>query len=341
MKILAIESSCDETAAAVIEDGRTILSSVVFSQADIHKTYGGVVPEIASRKHIEVISQVTEESLNKAGLSLTDIDGVGATFAPGLIGALLVGLNFSKGLCAASNLPLIPVHHIRAHIAANYLTFPDLAPPFLCLVASGGHSHIVMVNDYTDYTVLGRTRDDAAGEAFDKAARVLGLPYPGGVWVDKLSKEGNKDAIAFPKVHFENAPYDFSFSGVKTSVINYVHNAQQKGIVINKADVAASFNEAVAGVLCEKLFLAARQTKAKTIAVAGGVAANSRLRELLQTNAKQENLRLMIPPLNLCGDNAAMVGSQAYFEFNAGHLANFSQNAYASLDISYQQNHVM
>lgn len=336
MKILAIESSCDETACAVVEDGRHILSNVVASQIEIHKLYGGVVPEIASRKHSECISQVTEQALSQAGVQLKDVDAIAVTFAPGLIGALLVGVNFAKGLAWSAGKPLIPVHHIRSHIAANYLAYPDLKPPFLCLVASGGHSHIVLVRDYTQFEIIGRTRDDAAGEAFDKAARVLGLPYPGGVHMDKLATQGNPHAIAFPKVNFKDAPFDFSFSGIKTAVINYAHNLEQKGLPMVKEDVAASFNEAVAGVLCEKLIHAAEVTGMKSISIAGGVSANTMLRQKVQQAAGQHGWNLYMPPLNLCGDNGAMVGAQAYYEFLQGNLANSSLNGRARLDIDYQ-----
>lgn len=336
MNLLAIESSCDETAAAVVKDGRETLSSVIASQADLHSIYGGVVPEIAARNHTQVISQITRQALLEANLTLDEIDGVGVTFAPGLIGALLVGVNFAKGLCAASGKPLIGVHHLRSHIAANYLAHPDLAPPFLCLVASGGHSHIVMVHDYTEFEILGRTRDDAAGEAFDKVARVLGLSYPGGVLIDRLAKEGNKSAISFPQVNFSDAPYDFSFSGVKTSVINYVHKLRQRGEEIPTADLAASFSEAVCSVLAKKLFLAAHHLGVKQLAVCGGVAANSRLRELLAAFAKDQGCCLYLPPLSLCGDNAAMVGSAAYYEFLQQNIAKSDLNARATLSIDYK-----
>lgn len=335
MKILAIESSCDETAAAVVEDGRKILSNIIASQAKIHQKFGGVVPEVASRKHIEVVTQVTKAALEGANTTLDEIDGVAAVFAPGLIGALLVGVNFAKGLSASANKPLIPVHHIRGHIAANYLTYPDLEPPFLCLVVSGGHSHIIKVIDYTHFKVIGRTRDDAAGEAFDKAARVLSLPYPGGVEIDRLSKTGNRHAFDFPRVNFNDNPYDFSFSGVKTSVINKVHTIVQKGEKIPREDIAASFNEAVADVLCDKLFLAASDFGEKKIAAAGGVAANSLLREKLMGKAHETGSGLFIPPLNLCGDNAAMSAAQGYYELCAGNIANDALNARATLDISY------
>lgn len=336
MNILAIESSCDETAAAVVKDGREILSSVIASQAELHSVYGGVVPEIAARNHAQVITQVTRQALEESDLDLKEIDGVGVTFAPGLIGALLVGVNFAKGLCAASAKPLIPVHHLRSHIAANYLAYPDLSPPFLCLIVSGGHSHIVLVHDYTEFEILGRTRDDAAGEAFDKVARVLGLPYPGGVFVDRLAKEGNREAISFPQVNFSDAPYDFSFSGVKTSVINFVHKLRQKGEPLPTADLAASFCEAVCAVLVKKLFLAADMLNIKKVAVCGGVAANSRLRELLSSFAKERGCSLYLPPLSLCGDNAAMVGSAAYYEILQQNIAKSDLNARATLAIDYK-----
>jgi N6-L-threonylcarbamoyladenine synthase len=335
MKILAIESSCDETAAAVVEDGRKIHSNVVASQIEIHKLYGGVVPEIASRKHSECISTVVAQALEEANCTLDDIDAIGVTFAPGLIGALLVGVNFAKGLAHSAEKPLIPVHHIRSHIAANYLQYPDLEPPFLCLVASGGHSHIMMVEDYTKFRIIGRTRDDAAGEAFDKTARVLGLTYPGGVQIDKLAQVGNKDAIKFPQVSFKDAPYDFSFSGVKTAVINYAHNAQQKGEEIIKEDVAASFNQAVAHVLCHKLELAAQDLNVKKVSIAGGVSANTMLRAMVEDAAKRHDWQLYLPPLKLCGDNAAMVGAQAYYEYLAGNLAGTDLNAKAQLPIDF------
>lgn len=334
MNILAIETSCDETAVSVVRDGRTILSNPVISQIDIHRIYGGVVPEIASRKHIECIGALYGQALQDAGLTLQEIGAIAVTFAPGLIGALLVGVNFAKGLALCAKKPLIPTHHIRSHVAANYLAYPELAPPFVALIASGGHSHIVQVEDYTTYRILGQTRDDAAGEAFDKVARVLGLPYPGGAPVDALAQQGNPNAISFPQVSFADAPYDFSFSGVKTAVINFVHTAEQKGEPTAKADVSASFNEAVAQTLCSKLLLAARETGAKQVVLAGGVGANSRLRTLLQEQCSGK-YALFIPPLSLCGDNAAMVGAQGYYEFLAGHCSPLSLNAYATMPINY------
>lgn len=333
MKILAFESSCDETAASVVEDGRNVLSNIVASQIDIHRLYGGVVPEIASRKHAEAISGITCEALEMAGCDFKDIGAVAVTYAPGLIGALLVGVNFAKGLAMSLGVPLVPVHHLRSHISTNYIANPDLEPPFLCLVASGGHSHIVEVCGYTDFKVLGRTRDDAAGEAFDKAARALGFPYPGGIYIDKASHEGNAGAIKFPRPKVDGSPYDFSFSGLKTAVINYVHNAQQKGEEINKNDVAASFQHAVVDMLSGRLMLAAEKTGYKKIAVAGGVAANSGLRERLETECKERGFELFMPPKSLCGDNGAMVGCQGYYEYLAGSRAGLELNACANMEI--------
>lgn len=333
MKILAFESSCDETAASVVEDGRNVLSNIVASQIDIHRLYGGVVPEIASRKHAEAIAGITREALDTAGCYYKDIDAVAVTYAPGLIGALLVGVNFAKGLAMSLGVPLVPVHHLRSHISANYIAHKDLEPPFLCLVASGGHSHIVEVRGYTDFKVLGRTRDDAAGEAFDKAARALGFPYPGGIFIDKASHEGNAGAIKFPRPKVDGSPYDFSFSGLKTAVINYVHNAQQKGEEINKNDIAASFQQAVVDMLAGRLMLAAEKTGYKKIAVAGGVAANSGLRERLEKECNERGYKLFMPPKSLCGDNGAMVGCQGYYEYLAGSRAGLELNACANMEI--------
>ena len=335
MNILSFESSCDETAVAIVKDGREVLSSVVFSQIDVHKLYGGVVPEIASRCHIEKISQLTEECIARSGLKEEQIDAVAVTAAPGLIGALLVGVNFAKGYAYARNLPLIPVHHIRAHVAANYLTYPELKPPFLAMVVSGGHSHIVLVKDYTEYEILGRTKDDAAGEAFDKGARVLGLPYPGGVQMDKLAKEGDPKAVKFPQVRFKDDPYDFSFSGVKTAIVNYVHNAKQKGEELNFADIAASYSDAITGTLADHFLQCAKDYNQKTLVIAGGVSANSMLRQKLEEGKKKDQV-LYLPPLSLCGDNGAMIGAQAYYEFQAGHIADLSLNALSSFSIEKQ-----
>ena len=333
MKILAIESSCDETAAAVVEDGRRVLSSVIHSQIETHQKFGGVVPEIASRQHTEQIVPVTEKALADAELSLPEVDAIAVTAAPGLIGALLVGVNFAKALALAANKPLIPVHHIRGHVASNYLVHPDLQPPFLCLIVSGGHSHIVAVEDYTTYRILGRTRDDAAGEAFDKVARVLGLPYPGGVQIDKMAADGNPSAYKLPVPKTEN-PYDFSFSGLKTAVINTVHNFAQKETPVCTADMAASFQDTACRILVGKFFAAARDFSHETLACAGGVCANSQLRKLLENTAKDEGKRLYTPPLWLCGDNAAMIGAQAYYEFMAGNCAGLGLNASAGMSIS-------
>lgn len=335
MNILSFESSCDETAVAVVRDGREILANTVFSQIDVHKQYGGVVPEIASRYHIEKISQLTEECIRRSGLAEEELDAVAATAAPGLIGSLLVGLNFAKGYAYARALPLVPVHHIRAHVAANYLAFRELEPPFLAMVVSGGHSHIVLVEGYTAYKILGRTRDDAAGEAFDKGARVLGLPYPGGVEIDRIAKNGNRTAIRFPQVHFKDQPYDFSFSGVKTAIVNYVHHAHQKEQQLDLEDIAASYSEAVTGILAENFFRCARDYHQKKLVIAGGVSANSMLREKLLAGKRTDEI-LYIPPVSLCGDNAAMVGAQGYYEFQAGHLASLNQNAYSAWSIEKQ-----
>lgn len=333
MKILAIESSCDETAAAVVQDGRDVLSSVIHTQIAEHRLYGGVVPEIASRRHIEKIDAVVSEALSQAELSARNVDAIAVTAGPGLIGALLVGVNFAKGLAFAAGKPLIPVHHIRGHIAANYIASPELEPPFLCLVVSGGHSLIIDVRDYTDLKVLGRSRDDAAGEAFDKAARSMGLGYPGGVALDAQARLGDDSKYRFPKPHVEGAPLDMSFSGVKTAVVNLLHNAQQKGEALDVPSLCASFEKTVCDALCSRLFLAAGQTGAKNISVAGGVSANTRLRAQLISTAAGRGLNLYMPPLSLTGDNAAMVGAQAYFEYLAGHVAGAALNAVATLSV--------
>lgn len=334
MKILAIESSCDETAAAVVEDGRVVLSNVVSTQIEKHKIFGGVVPEIASRLHTENISWVVQKALADANCTLQDIDAIGVTYAPGLIGALLVGVNYAKGLALASGKPLVPVHHLRSHIAANYITHKELKPPFMCLVVSGGNTLLCKVNDYTDFEVIGRTRDDAAGEAMDKAARTLGLPYPGGVNLDKISKDGDNTKYQFPKPRVDGSPLDFSFSGLKTSVINLVHNAEQKGETVNPADVGASFINAVANCLCENTEKAMEMTNAKTLVLAGGVSANSVLRSRMETLANKKGWTLYLPDLSLCGDNAAMVGAQGYFEFLKGQRATMALNGKATADIS-------
>ena len=333
MNILAFESSCDETAVAVVQDGRIALSNCIASQVEEHKLYGGVVPEIASRRHTEAISGLTKAALEQAGMTLSQIDAVAVTYAPGLIGALLVGVNFAKSLASAAGLPLIPVHHLRSHIAANYLAHPDLKPPFLCLVVSGGHSHIVRVEDYTHFTVYGRTRDDAAGECFDKAARAMGLPYPGGVHLDRLAQTGNPHAFSLPRPQIEGCPHDFSFSGLKTAVINLLHTAEQRGQTVNTADLAASFQHTVCDILSSHVLDIVSQTGDDTVVLAGGVSANSGLRSRMEEVCRQNNLKLYYPPLSLCGDNAAMVGAQAYYEYLAGHVADDSLNAYATLPI--------
>ena len=334
MLILGIESSCDETAAAIVEDGRRVLSNVIASQVEEHRKYGGVVPEIASRRHAEAISGVVDRALSDAGVTLADIDGIAVTYAPGLIGALLVGVSFAKGLALSTGKPLIPVHHLRSHIASNYLAHPDLQPPFLCLVVSGGHSHIVQVEDYTTFKVIGRTRDDAAGECYDKAARAMGMPYPGGVALDKLAHEGDPTAYVLPRPRVEGSPYDFSFSGLKTAVINRLHNAQQKGEEVNKADLCASFQHTVVDMLVGNTMAAARDLGMDTIVLAGGVSANSGLRAGMEAACADRGYRLYAPPLSLCGDNGAMVAAQGYYELLSGRTAGMELNAVASLPIT-------
>lgn len=333
MKFLAIESSCDETAAAVVEDGRTVLSSVIASQVEEHRLYGGVVPEIASRRHAEAICAVTQQALEQAQCTLSAIDAFAVTYAPGLIGALLVGVNYVKGLSLATGKPLIPVHHLRAHIAANYIAHSALKPPFLCLVVSGGHSHIIRVDGYTQMHVMGKTRDDAAGEAFDKAARTMGMPYPGGVYLDKIAQQGDDAAFRLPHPTVEGAPYDFSFSGLKTAMINLVHNALQKGEKLPVEDLSASFRKAVVDCLTDRFLKAAKDTGSQTLVIAGGVSANSLLRSRLQSACKELGYKLYMPPLSLCGDNAAMVGAQGYYEFLSGKSADLSLNACATMSI--------
>ena len=333
MRILAIESSCDETAAAVVEDGRNVLSSVVASQVEEHRLYGGVVPEIASRRHAEAITPVVTQALEQAKLTLKEIDALAVTYAPGLIGALLVGVNFAKGLSLSTGLPLIPTHHLRSHIASNYISNLELKPPFLCLVVSGGHSHIVMVEDYTKMKIIGRTRDDAAGEAFDKAARTMGMPYPGGIELDKVAEDGNPLAFKLPRPVVNDAPYDFSFSGLKTAVINLLHNSAQKGIELNKADVCASFRYAVVDCLVTNFLKAAEDLGVKRLVIAGGVSANRLLRKTLEDECKNRGYEFYMPDKSLCGDNAAMVGSQAYYEYLSGNTAGTDLNAYATMSI--------
>ncbi|MFR6002629.1 tRNA (adenosine(37)-N6)-threonylcarbamoyltransferase complex transferase subunit TsaD [Ruminococcus sp.] len=333
MKILAIESSCDETAAAVVEDGRKVISSVVASQVEEHKLYGGVVPEIASRRHAEAIVPVVKNSLEQAELTLKEIDAIAVTYAPGLIGALLVGVNFAKGLSLSTGLPLVPTHHLRSHIASNYISNPDLKPPFLCLVVSGGHSHIVMVEDYTKMRIIGKTRDDAAGEAFDKAARTMGMPYPGGIALDKVAEDGDPFAFKLPRPTVSGSQYDFSFSGLKTAVINLIHNSAQKGIELNKADVCASFRYAVVDCLKTNFLKAAEDLKVEKLVIAGGVSANRLLRSSLQEECDKHGLAFYMPEKSLCGDNAAMVGSQGYYEFLSGNIASTDLNAFATMSI--------
>ncbi len=331
--ILGIESSCDETAASVVRGGREILSNVINTQIDFHKKYGGVVPEIASRKHIENIDTVIDEALEQAGVSLSDIDGIAVTYGPGLVGALLVGVSSAKAIAYAAGKPLMPVHHIRGHISANFLAHPDVETPFVCLVASGGHSHIVLVKAPDDFEVLGRTRDDAAGEAFDKIARVLGLGYPGGPLIDKLAKEGNPEAIAFPRVKMDKESLDFSFSGVKTAVINYIHKAEQKGEAINKADVAASFQEAVTDALCDHTLEGALRSGVKTVALAGGVASNTQLREKMAKVCEKHGISVIYPPPVLCTDNAAMIACAGYYAFKNGIRGELDLNAIPGLPL--------
>ncbi len=333
MKILAIESSCDETAAAVVEDGRKVISSVVASQVEEHKLYGGVVPEIASRRHAEAIVPVVKNSLEQAELTLKEIDAIAVTYAPGLIGALLVGVNFAKGLSLSTGLPLVPTHHLRSHIASNYISNPNLKPPFLCLVVSGGHSHIVMVEDYTKMRIIGKTRDDAAGEAFDKAARTMGMPYPGGIALDKVAEDGDPFAFKLPRPTVSGSQYDFSFSGLKTAVINLIHNSAQKGIELNKADVCSSFRYAVVDCLKTNFLKAAEDLKVDKLVIAGGVSANRLLRSSLQEECDKHGLAFYMPEKSLCGDNAAMVGSQGYYEFLSGNIASTDLNAFATMSI--------
>ena len=333
MKILAFESTCDETAVAVVEDGRKILTDQIFSQAKLHAVYGGVVPEIASRCHVESISILAQRAIEAAGIRREEIDAVAVSYAPGLIGAVLVGVNFAKSCALALNVPLIPVHHIRGHIAANYLAYPELEPPFLCLAISGGNTLLVDVKDYTEMRILGATRDDAAGECFDKTARVLGLTYPGGKPIDDLSRGGDDARYVFPIAHVAGNPYDMSFSGLKTAVINLVHNAQQKGEEIDRAGLAASFTKAVSDSLVPRTIAAAKELGYDQVVVAGGVAANSRIRADFQKAAEDNHLKLFVPPLRLCGDNGAMIGAQAYYEYLAGARAGSDLNAYATMEL--------
>lgn len=333
INILAIETSCDETAAAVVRNGREVRSNIISSQIELHKTYGGVVPEIASRKHIEKINQVIDEALNVADTTLDSIDAIGVTYGPGLVGALLVGVAEAKAISFASKKPLIGVNHIEGHISANYIEDKQLEPPFLCLVVSGGHTHLVLVKDYGEYEIIGRTRDDAAGEAFDKVARAIGLGYPGGPKIDKLSREGDSQAIVFPRAHIEGAPFDFSFSGLKSAVLNHINSLEMKHQEINRADVAASFQEAVVDVLVSRTILAAKEYNMRQVAMAGGVAANSALQKAMNTACIDNELKFNCPSPIYCTDNAAMIGAAAYYEYIKGNRSGLDLNAVPNLRI--------
>ena len=333
MNILAIESSCDETAVSIVRDGRQVLTDCIASQVELHRIYGGVVPEIASRMHIEAIYGLADQALEKAGLTRQEIDAVAVTYAPGLIGAVLVGVNFAKAVALAMNKPLIPVHHIRGHIAANYIAFPELKPPFLCLVVSGGHTMIVDVKDYTQMEILGTTLDDAAGECFDKVGRVLGMPYPGGAALDRAAQQGDDTRYDLPRSRPGANPYDMSFSGLKTATLNLIHHAQQVNEELDINSLCASFTAAVSDTLVPRVIQALRQTGRKQLAVAGGVAANSRIRKDILAAAAKLEVDVCLPPLSLCGDNAAMIGAQAYYEYLAGNTADMSLNAYATKSI--------
>ena len=333
MNIMAIESSCDETAVAIVRDGREVLTDCIASQVALHREYGGVVPEIASRKHIEAIYGLADQALENAGLSRSDIDAVAVTYAPGLIGAVLVGVNFAKAAAMAMNKPLIPVHHIRGHIAANYIAYPELKPPFLCLVVSGGHTQIVEVEDYTKMRILGTTLDDAAGECFDKVARVLGMPYPGGAALDKAAKTGDPAKYDLPRSKPGANPYDMSFSGLKTAALNLIHHAEQVGEELDIPSLCAAFSQAVSDTLVPRVVRALEETGCRKIAVAGGVAANSRIRQDITAAAEKLGAEVYMPPLSLCGDNGAMIGAQAYYEYLAGNVADMSLNAYATKSI--------
>ena len=333
MNILSVESTCDETAVAIVRDGREVLCDCIASQVDLHRLYGGVVPEIASRKHIEAIYGLADQALEQSGLKRSDIDAVAVTYAPGLIGAVLVGVNFAKAAALAMGKPLIPVHHIRGHIAANYLAYPELEPPFLCLVVSGGHTMIVEVKDYTVMNILGTTLDDAAGECFDKVARVLGMPYPGGAALDRAAKLGDETKYTLPRSKPGENPYNMSFSGLKTAALNLIHHAEQVGETIDIPSLCASFSAAVSDTLVPRVVMAIQETGCRKIAVAGGVAANSRIRADTLSAAEKLNAKVYMPPLKLCGDNGAMIGAQAYYEYLAGSTADMSLNAYATKSI--------
>lgn len=331
--ILAIESSCDETAASVVKNGREVMSNIISSQIALHTLYGGVVPEIASRKHIEKINQVVEAALEEAQVTLEDIDAVGVTYGPGLVGALLVGVAEAKAIAYAAKKPLVGVHHIEGHIAANYIEHKELEPPFLCLVVSGGHTHLVCVKDYGKFDIIGRTRDDAAGEAFDKVARAIGLGYPGGPKIDKVSKEGNPEAIKFPRAHVEDSPYDFSFSGVKSAVLNYINGCKMKGETWNQADVAASFQKAVTDVLVDNAMLAVREYGIHKFAIAGGVASNTALRSAMKEACEKNGVEFYYPSPIFCTDNAAMIGVAAYYEYLNGTRDGWDLNAVPNLKL--------
>lgn len=331
--ILAIESSCDETSAAVVKNGREVLSNVISSQIETHKIFGGVVPEIASRQHIQAIDGVVSQALEQANVGFDDITAIAVTYGPGLVGALLVGLSHAKALAFALNKPLIPVHHIEGHIAANYIQDPEWEPPFVCMVVSGGHTHLVYIRDYDDFEILGRTRDDAAGEAYDKVARVIGLPYPGGPQIDRLSNEGDPFAIDFPRVTLESDTYDFSFSGLKSAVLNYINKAKMKNEPVNDADVAASFQQAVIEVLVQKAMKACKEYGSGKLALAGGVSANKHLRAAMQAACDENGIKMCVPAPVLCTDNAAMIGSAGYYEYIKGKRADMSLNAYPGLKL--------
>ena len=331
--LLAIESSCDETAAAIVVDGKTVKSNIIYSQIELHKLYGGVVPEIASRKHVEKINQVIESAIAEAGVTWDEIDGVAVTYGPGLVGALLVGVSVAKAIAYVKKKPLVGVHHIEGHIAANYIEHDDLKPPFMCMVASGGHSHLVYVKDYNQFEIVGRTRDDAAGEAFDKVARAIGLGYPGGPKVDKLAKEGNPEAIHFPRAYMEDSPYDFSFSGLKSAVLNYLNGCEMKHIEINKADVAASFQQAVIDVVTDNSVRAAKDYGCTKLALAGGVASNTALRENMKKACESNNIEFYYPSPVYCTDNAAMIGVAGYHEYMSGTRHGLDLNAVPNLKI--------